>query len=369
MLKRLIVIFNDLDVGGAQNYTINLVNNFVKRGIRVDIKVLSGNLSLKDRIDKRISVEVWERTGKFDLNVLRNIRNVVKAGGYDGIISSYALYQMVATIGIHSCPRTIYPIHSTVHRSSRSFVFSSIIFRLKRQHEIFLTSIDAQTSYLTQTHRLKTGFFHQIYNGVDTERFIIAPDGFDKEKVKSDLGFSADQRVILMVAGFRSEKRHEDAFEAFAIVQRKFGNVGLLCVGDNRVKERDELKKVLYQKNIRNVVLLSADEAGDIKKYYWISDLFTLTSNKVETFSISALEAMACGLPCVLTRTGGAVDIINERNGFTCEPEDTAGIANAWAEVLNKLGSYNKSIIRNFVLENYSINKAADEYLKLLNLN
>lgn len=363
------IILNDLDIGGAQNYTINLVNNFVNRGIQVDVKVLSENLSLIDRIDKRISVEVWKRSGKFDLHVLSKIRNAIKTGGYDGIIASYALYQMIATIGLKTCPKTIYPIHSTVHRSSRSFLFSSLVFRLKRQHETFLTSIDAQTSYLTQAHRLKTGFFHQIYNGVDTERFKIAPAGFDKEKVKSDLGFSADQRVILMVAGFRSEKRHVDAFEAFALVQKEPGNVGLLCVGDNRIKERDELKKVLYQKNIRNVVLLSAEEAGDIKKYYWISDLFTLTSNKVETFSISALEAMACGLPCVLTRTGGAVDIISVRNGLTCEPEDTAGIANAWAEVLSKPGSFNKHNIRNYVLENYSINKAADEYLKILKIN
>jgi glycosyltransferase involved in cell wall biosynthesis len=312
---------------------------------------------------------VWERSGKFDLHVLSKIRNTVKAGGYKGIISSYTLYQMIATIGLRNCPKTIYPIHSTVDKNTKVFLIRYLIYRLKRHHEIFLTSIDAQTSYLTQAHRLKTGFFHQIYNGVDTESFIIAPAGFDKEKVKSDLGFSADQRIILMVAGFRSEKRHVDAFEAFALVQKESGNIGLLCVGDNRIKERDELKKVLYQKNIRNVVFLSAEEAGDIKKYYWISDLFTLTSNKVETFSISALEAMACGLPCVLTRTGGAVDIINEQNGLTCEPEDTAGIANAWAEVLSKPGSYNKHIIRKYVLENYSINKAADEYLKLLNLN
>jgi hypothetical protein len=61
---KILVILNDLDIGGAQNYTISLMNEFVKLGHKIELRVLSNNLLLKHRLDKQINVKVWERKKK-----------------------------------------------------------------------------------------------------------------------------------------------------------------------------------------------------------------------------------------------------------------------------------------------------------------
>lgn len=138
-------------------------------------------------------------------------------------------------------------------------------------------------------------------------------------------------------------------------------------VGDNRIEEKEKLKLLINKKNLENIVVLSADEAGNIKNYYWSADLFTLTSNKVETSPISSLEAMACGLPCVLTDTGGAKDFIIEGvNGFLVKPEDIESIKNGWEKILQNVDHFDKQNIRKNIIRNFSIENSASQYLKLM---
>lgn len=175
-----------------------------------------------------------------------------------------------------------------------------------------------------------------IPNGINIELFKPSDKNFSEE-----LNFNSKKRYVLFLGKKESLRKN------FRLVENAF--------------------KYL---NFEDVELLAPYPVPHELLPKYLNSIDVLVHSSLAEGSPNLVkEAMACGLPCVLTRTGGAVDIINERNGLTCEPEDTAGIANAWSEILKKPGSYNKKNIRKFVLDNYSINKAADEYLKLLNLN
>jgi glycosyltransferase involved in cell wall biosynthesis len=365
---KLLVILNDLDIGGAQNYTIGLLNEFVKLGHEISLRILSNNLLLKDRLAEEIKVIAWPRQRKLDFSILKKIRLDIKNNKYTGIIASYVIYQKLATLFLHDIPTTIYPIHSTIEKNKKSYILNLFMYRFKRANEIYLTSIDSQTKFLTASYRLKIGFFQQIYNGIDIEKIMPPPIGFSRNQFLKSIGVETKHKIILMVAGYREEKRHIDAIKAFQLLEKDLDNVSLICVGDNRIKNRDILQTYIDINNIQNIKLLIASEAGDIMNYYWSSHIFTLTSNKIETFPISALEAMACGLPCVLTNIGGASDIIiPEKNGLLCEANNIQNIKNKWAHVLKHHENYNKDFIRNIVVDKYSIKKSANEYLQLFN--
>jgi len=365
---KILVVLNDLDIGGAQNYTIALINQFVRLGHDVNVVVLSENLLLKDRLSADVNVLVWKRRFKIDIAVLRKLRSEIVKGNYDGVISSYILYQKIATFGLSLPPLTLFPIHSTVDRDFKSFLVNFLLFRMKKKHERYVTSIDCQTKYLCKKHLLRPDFFHQIYNGIDTEKFSKVQDQFSRNEFLKKIRVPVDYKIILMVAGFRGEKRHIDAFVAMKLLRSEMSKVTLICVGDNRKNERDKLQNFIDEEGIEEVKLLIASEAGDVKNYYWSADIFTLTSNKVETFPISVIEAMASGLPCVLTDTGGAKDIIlNKKLGRIAPVENVNAIAKAWKQVLKEYNSNDKDFIRSYAKAHFQIKSSADQYLNLLN--
>jgi len=363
----LLIILNDLDIGGSQNYTISLINEFSKLGHNIELRILSNIVYLKHRLNKDINVIVWSRDKKMDFNVLKKIRNEIKMRKYDGIIASYIFYQKIATLFITHLPITIYPVHSTIQKNKKAEILNYLFFRLKQKNEIFLTSIDNQTKYLVKRYKLKDDFFKQIYNGIDTNKFTLPPVDFNRENFLKSKGINPKSHIILMVAAFRSEKRHIDAINAFKILNRKMQNISIVFVGDNNKSMCDNLINYSAKNNISNIHFFLADNAGDVKYYYWSAAFFTLTSNKIETFSISALEAMSCGLPCVLTNIGGAKDfVINKINGYLSIANDIENICEMWVKTLNDKSLTNKAKIRNIVIEKYSLRKSVNEYLKLI---
>ena len=152
---KLLTILNDLDLGGTQNYTISLVNEFIEMGHSVDLIVLSDTLSLKDRLNTKVVVQILPRRTKLDFIILRKIRIKIADTQYDAVISSYAFYTKLATLFLHKNKSIIFPIHFTVITDLKSIIINYILFRLKHKNEVFLTSIEAQTTYLSNKYKLK----------------------------------------------------------------------------------------------------------------------------------------------------------------------------------------------------------------------
>jgi len=366
---KLLTILNDLDLGGTQNYTISLVNEFIEMGHSVDLIVLSDTLSLKDRLNTKVVVQILPRRTKLDFIILRKIRIKIADTQYDAVISSYAFYTKLATLFLHKNKSIIFPIHFTVITDLKSIIINYILFRLKHKNEVFLTSIEAQTTYLSNKYKLKKNFFFQIYNGVDTKKFTPPPTSFNRKEFLLSKGIDPGNKIILMVAGFRKEKRHKDAINAFTLFKNFKKNVSFVCIGDNRKEEFMKIKEYANKKNSTNLYIFNAKNAGDLIQWYWSSNIFTLTSDSVETFPITSLEAMACGLPCVLTDTGGMKDLIknNSSIGVLVQPRDINSIHIGWLKCFNNLNSISKKYISSIIKEKYSISSSAIQYIDLIN--
>ena len=110
-----------------------------------------------------------------------------------------------------------------------------------------------------------------------------------------------------------------------------------------------------------------AGNQKDVRPYYEIATIFTLTSVSVETFSIAALEAMCYGLPISLTRIGGAEEmIIDDINGTLSEPGNPSSIAASWKKLLSM--NINRDRIRELVINNFSLEKIYHHYRQELEL-
>ncbi|HEY9178438.1 MAG TPA: N-acetyl-alpha-D-glucosaminyl L-malate synthase BshA [Flavipsychrobacter sp.] len=152
-----------------------------------------------------------------------------------------------------------------------------------------------------------------IPNFVDTERFRQS----DKDHFKKMVA-PHGERILVHASNFRKVKRVDDVIRIFERVREKVPSK-LLMVGDGPERQNaEELARTLRVfKDIR--FLGRQDQVDEILS---IADLFLLPSQS-ESFGLSALEAMACGVPVISTNTGGLPEInIHDKTGYLSEVGD-----------------------------------------------
>lgn len=152
-----------------------------------------------------------------------------------------------------------------------------------------------------------------IPNFVDTHRFQHS----DKEHFKKMLAPNGE-RILAHVSNFRKVKRVEDVIRVFERVHEQIPSK-LLMIGDGPERQNaEELCRTL--KICNDIRFLGKQEQMD--EILSITDLFILPS-QYESFGLSALEAMACGVPVISTNAGGLPEInVNGKTGFLSEVGD-----------------------------------------------
>jgi glycosyltransferase involved in cell wall biosynthesis len=82
---------------------------------------------------------------------------------------------------------------------------------------------------------------------------------------------------------------------------------------------------------------------------------------------MAILEAMATGLPCVMTDLGGAREVIAEGvNGYIGRPADPQSLGEAWKRLISRGGTWNRGEIRERVQRLFSFEACVRGYEKLL---
>jgi len=162
---------------------------------------------------------------------------------------------------------------------------------------------------------------------------FIDPEVYDRSRYTSilDEQVPSGTKVLMHVSNFRPVKRVKDVIRIFAQVAVRMPAV-LVMVGDGpeRVDAETEARelnlqdKVFFLGKIENVAPLLAG-----------ADLFLLPSSS-ESFGLSALEALASGVPVIGTNTGGIPEVVRDgETGVLCAVGDVDGMAAAAVGILS----------------------------------
>jgi glycosyltransferase involved in cell wall biosynthesis len=161
-----------------------------------------------------------------------------------------------------------------------------------------------------------------VYNGVDLQQLAGGQNPF------AGADWASAPQIITCIANLRRIKGIDVLVRCAHKICREFPQAVFLIAGtlyDPRdyTEEIQEMIRSLGLEN--NVKLLGFVE--DPTPLLKMSNAFCLLSRS-EGFSNALLEAMACGLPCVVTRVGGNPEAINDgENGFLVPPEDDESAA------------------------------------------
>jgi glycosyltransferase involved in cell wall biosynthesis len=201
----------------------------------------------------------------------------------------------------------------------------SLGYRVMNPHfDLVLTVSDEVRKFCIQKDHLREGKVTTLYNGIDLETITSMSKCAEGS---APCRFSSLGPIVATVGHIRPVKGIDVLVDVAERVAREFPNVLFLVVGrKSDPKHAREIEGKIVRLGIQQNVRLfgEAENIFDILKG---CDVFFLPSRS-EGFSNALIEAMACGLPCVATNTGGNPEAVEEgRSGYLVEnenPDDAA---------------------------------------------
>lgn len=160
-----------------------------------------------------------------------------------------------------------------------------------------------------------------VHPGISVERFDRSHRDRWRSEIRGIHGLS-ERDVVALFVGMNFEiKRLDWVLKSAAYLKGKgMSGLKVLVVGKGDV---DKYRGMSRDLGIGEHVIF-AGISSEVEKYYFASDIFVMPS-RFDTFGIVVLEAMAAGLPVVITRRVGARDMVTDGvNGFIIGVDGTA---------------------------------------------
>jgi glycosyltransferase involved in cell wall biosynthesis len=210
----------------------------------------------------------------------------------------------------------------------------------------------------------KAGFPASISRYAPNGVPLPSPDTIDRAHLRARLGLNPASFVAVSVGRLTAPKTPETLLDAWAELHTRFPSSQLLFVGDG--EKRPLLEAKTRQGGLQGSVVFTG-QVRDVDDYLKSADIFVLPSAS-EGMPLALLEAMAAGLPVIVSRVGGIIDIIrNEDNGLVFEPGDTKGLVRCLSMLMEsperrrELGRRAWSLVKT----NFSLEKFVDAYIDL----
>jgi glycosyltransferase involved in cell wall biosynthesis len=176
----------------------------------------------------------------------------------------------------------------------------------------------------------------RIPHGVDLQRFRPV-NAEEKAALRQKLGLPESVRLVTYTGRLLEGKGLETLLDVFTGIARSYADSRLMLVGSGdgqTLSIEDDLRSHAMIGPLVGRVIFPG-RVDNVDDYLRASDVFVFPS-VFEALGISLVEAAACGLPCVGSRTGGIVDVIeHEQTGLLFEPGDPAGLAAALERMLS----------------------------------
>lgn len=172
-----------------------------------------------------------------------------------------------------------------------------------------------------------------IYNGIDQDLFSPAPP--DKGLIER-FGLGENETVFISINRLVGWKGIQYAIQAFAILQKNHPDEArFLIVGDGDYRQK--LCELIKSLNLEDRVLMVGQvDRREVPAYLSLASLalFTTIGND-EAVSNALCEAMAAGVPVLVTSKGGIPEAVREgENGFIVPPRDPVALAEKMAFII-----------------------------------
>ena len=225
----------------------------------------------------------------------------------------------------HGIPYVLSPRGALQEHYLRQKALKKRMYRMVIQDRIlkFADAIHALTN-AEMASIAKLGYKSSIFvapNGIDPSPFERSPDTSAFSAAYPEL---VGKRVILFLGRLYSQKGLDVLARSYANLSHEFEDTALLVAGPNEDGTREKMESILKTSPASGSTVFTGLLTGQDKlAALACADLFVLPSHS-EGFSMAILEALAAGLPVVISRQCNFPEVSERDAGFVVEPNDAA---------------------------------------------
>jgi len=334
---KILLLIRSLDVGGAQRQLIALAKGLRQRGHSVAVAVFYGGAVLEPELiaaDVRLCHLHKQKRWEFFSFLWRMLKLTLQERP-DFLYSYLPEANLPAIILKPFCRflRVVWGIRASYMDLRRYDWTARLIFRaeclLSRFPDLIIVNSLAGRDYHRQ-HGIPDAKMTVIPNGIDTDRF--RPDKPARARIRLEWGISGQEWLIGLVGRLDPMKDHQTFLQAAALLASQMKDVRFVCIGDGPEPYCSQIKTLSKNLGLEGR-LIWAGARNDLPSIYNAMDILTSASAFGEGFSNVIGEAMACGVPCVVTEVGDSARIVGE-TGMTVPPGNPEKMARAWQTLL-----------------------------------
>ena len=371
---RVMHVITGLDVGGAEVSLLKLLATLDRSAFESAVVTLKGTGTVAEQI-MSLEIPVYSaniRTQGIRVGNLRQLLRTVSSWRPE-LIQGWMYHGNLAASTLSRLMKGRLPVAWNVRHSidrlaeektrTRWVIRAGALVSRQATRIIYNSHVSAQQHERIGYNRCRTVV---IPNGFDPDSF--RPSAERRRSLCDELEISKNTIVVGMVARYHPMKDHNNFLEAAKRIQAARSNVVFLMAGRGVSPQNAALKKRIGTSAFGGSVRLLG-EVEDVPALMAALDILVSASSCGEGFPNVVGEAMAAGVPCVVTDTGDSAVLVGD-HGFVVPPRNETALATAVTTLID-MGSDARMRIglqaRDRIVNNYSLENSAARYTALYN--
>jgi glycosyltransferase involved in cell wall biosynthesis len=329
-MKRILHVIKGLGRGGAEQLLLSAAPYFDRTRFSYEVAyILRAKHALADEL-REAGIPVHCLNGGSNPGWLGRLRALARERQVDLVHSHSPMVAAGARSALWDKRlRRVYTEHN-VWEAYRPLTYWANLLSFPRSDHVFAVSdhVRASIKYPAPLSFLPMPTVETLYHGLDPD----AVAGWrTHDGIRAEFDIPEDAPVFGAVANFRAEKGHRHLITAASQVFRQVPEAKLVLVGQGPL-ERD-VRRQVRELGLEDSVIF-AGYRKDAPRIAGSFDVFTLSSIH-EGLAIALIEAMALGVPAVVTRVGGLSEVVEHGiQGLVVTPGRPRALADAVVKIL-----------------------------------
>ncbi len=358
-IMKILFLIRSLEYGGAERQLVELAKGLYEKGCGIRVLVFySGGPLERELFERGIPVIYLNKKGRWDVIpfIIRIIKVILSEK--PSIVHSYlGTSNILVTLLKPFFPRlkTVWGVRASNMDLTKYDWLSRLSYwlecRLSNWTDLIITNSFAGKAYA-------------ISNGFPAEKITVIQNGFDinmfcpnkNSRVNTRNKWKVSDEICIGIVGrLDPMKDHHTFFRAMKILISVYNqkNIKIICVGNGSPEYKESLINLTEELNIEDYIIWQ-EMTTNVNDLYNGLDML-VSSSLTEGFSNVIAEAMACGVPCIVTDVGDSALIVNNSE-YVVPPQSAEALAEACDNMIKKIlkGKKLGDAVRTRIVDNFS---------------